>query len=378
MRRLMRDSALWRAFVAVAAAGLVLAGCGGGGGGGEPAAPTTVTILDSFGQPVGSDAGIGDGDSGADGTAGEGKPIVGGVVVITDSAGRTASATTDNRGYYRVKVTGFSAPFVAKVTAPGGAVYHSLNVKPVVRNGFVTVNLTGLTDKVASDVARAAGRSGAAELTPAMVGANGAAITASVDALRTQLASVISAAGIAPASFDPLAAPFRADHTGYDYVLDNVVVVRGADGATTVAVSPSFQPPGGTPGLTGTWELRIEEAGESFVAGQFPASAVPTQETIGQFSNAFFQGITSFDNADGKTVTVSGNTATITGPNTNYTVHLDQMTVTNFQGCGACGVGSQVAITVNTVFTESGLWEGQQSPAQTFNETFNLRYVRVN
>ena len=72
----LHRSSSFRAWLAAAFAALMLLGCGGGGGGGDGGA--TVAILDSFGQVVSDgDGGIGAGDSGADGTAGEGKPIVG-------------------------------------------------------------------------------------------------------------------------------------------------------------------------------------------------------------------------------------------------------------------------------------------------------------
>ena len=84
---------------------------------------------------------------------------------VTDSTGKTVSATTDAQGYYRVKVTTFSPPFVAKVIKSDGKVLHSLSVRALKVNGFITLNLSGLTDKVASDVAVKAGKKGAADLT---------------------------------------------------------------------------------------------------------------------------------------------------------------------------------------------------------------------
>lgn len=373
-----------RAWAAALAMAWVMAGCGGGGDGGTATpTPTPVVIVDSFGQPVAAgDGGIGDGDSGADGTAGEGKPIVGGTVVVTDANGKTVSATTNAQGYYRVKVSGFAAPFVAKVTAPGGKVYHSLNVKPIVVNGFVTVNISGLTDKVASDVAKAGGKASASELTPQIVAANPSAISASIAALRTQLSAVITASGIDVNSFDPIGVPFRADHTGYDKVLDNVVVTVAADGSTQVAVSPTFTgttPPPANPALAGTWELRMDEGGSSFTVGQFPAAAVPPAEIVTAFSaDTFMQQIWAYDVAKGFTLSGGGSTWKLTGAGTDYTIVVNSFSVSGYQSCGACGVGTQVSFTVNSSFTESGLWEGVQHPSTTFNEAFTFRYVRIN
>src|SRR5512140_2979957 len=240
---------------------LVLAGCGGGGGGGDTAVvpPPAVHILDSFGNEVvaGGADGVGPGDSGGDGTAGDGVPIVGGVVTLTDINGKSVSATTDAQGYYRVKLTGFAPPFAVSVKRPDGIVRHSLSVKAPQTNGFINMNISGLTDKVASDVARAAGKNGAADLTPQIVASNAGVISQSVSSLRSSLSTVITAAGVDPNIFDPLGTPFRPDGKGIDFVLDNTVVVIAADGSTQVSVSPNFTPP-----LTGTWRMFMTVEGQ--------------------------------------------------------------------------------------------------------------------
>ena len=232
----------WKTWLTAAGAALALMGCGGGGdGGGGAGTPDSVVIVDSFGQVVaaGGSDGVGGGDSGADGTAGEGAAIAGGRVQVMDINGKTATATTDAQGYYRVKVTGFASPFVVTVTKVDGKVLRSLSIAPLKVNGFVTVNITGLTDKVASDVAVAGGKKGAADLTPQIVAANASAINVSISNLRTQLSSVITAAGLAVATFDPIGVAFRPDRKGYDFVLDNVKVVVAADGSTQVTVTPT-------------------------------------------------------------------------------------------------------------------------------------------
>jgi hypothetical protein len=364
----------WKLWVGAALCALVLAGCGGGGDGGSTPAPT-VSILDSFGQQVGSDAGIGDGDSGADGTAGEGKAIVGGVVQVTDATGKTASATTDAQGYYRVKVTGFKEPFVAKVTAPGGKVYHSLNIKPVKVNGFITINLSGLTDKIASDVARAGGQQGASQLTPQIVAGHSADITNSLNSLRSQLAAVISAAGLDPASYDPLSAPFRPNHTGYDFVLDNTVVVVAADGSTQVSVSPNFNP-GGSTGLQGTWHLTVEVGSQSVDAANVQGSSIPSAEKLAQatVASAGQVFVTAYS---GYTVSVNGNQVHVTGSNTDLTIVINSFSFSNYQGCGTCGVGTQVSYIMNMNFTQSGTLNGQTVPSTTSSAVTTFRYQRV-
>lgn len=386
--RVLHQPRAFGAWLGAFALALALAGCGGGGGGGDapPAAggtggTPTVTIVDSFGQVVaaGGADGVGSGDSGADGTAGDGAGIVGGTVVITDTTGKSVSGITDAQGYYRVKVTGFTPPLVAKVSKPDGSSFHSLNVRQLKVNGFVTLNITGLTDKVASDVARAAGRSRASELTPQLVAANPDAITQSINNLKTTIAPVITAAGIDAATFDPLAAPFRPNRTGYDFVLDNVRVTVAADGSTQVAVSPTFNAAGA---LSGNWQQTTVVEGQSIVGGIVPGNAVPTELILTQSTAATAANYLAPTNvtANGSTYTVSsnGNTTTITGPGTNFTLTVNSYSFSNFQGCGACGVNSTVSVTMNANYTAGGTLDGQSIPTTTASFSAALSWKRVN
>jgi hypothetical protein len=368
-----------KVWLAALAATVALLGCGGGGGDGYVAAPgattsVTPTILDSFGQIVaaGGGDGVGVGDSGADGTAGDGAAIVGGAVVLTDTNGKTVSGVTDVQGYYRVKVTGFAPPFVAKVTKADGKVYRSINVKTLKVNGFVTLNITGLTDKVASDVARAGGKSGSADLTPQIVAAYPDAINQSINGLRLALAPVISAGGIDVNGFDPLAVPFRPNHTGYDFVLDNTKVTIAADGSTQVTVAPTF-------GLSGNWQQTIVINGQTFAGGIVPGSSVPTANNLTQSAATQILAPTKFA-AGGTTYTISasGNTTTITGPNTNFTVTINNYSFTNYMDCGACGINSSVSVTLDANFTAGGTLDGQSIPTLTTSYSAMLTWKRVN
>lgn len=191
-----------------------------------------VHILDSFG----GDGGGADGGSNGDGTAGDGAPIVGGQVKIVDINGKTATATTDSRGYFRVKLNGFLPPMVISVTRPDGKVRRSISLLTPKPNQYIFMAVTGLTDKIASDVAVAAGGSGAAALTPQMVAANPGAVTAAINAIRNDptLRDLINSTGLNAATFDPLGMPFRANGTGYDLVLDSIVVTTDPSGVTVV------------------------------------------------------------------------------------------------------------------------------------------------
>jgi len=189
-------------------------------------------IQDSFG----GDGGAADGSANGDGTAGDGAPIAGGLIKVVDMNGKSVSATTNSIGYFRVKLTGFTPPLVISVTRPDGKVRRSVSTLPLKINGYVFLAVTGLTDKIASDVANAAGFPGAASLTPPMVQQNPNALAAAINSIRNDgyLHELIVNAGLNPSTFDPLAMPFRANGTGYDQVLDNIVVSTDANGATVI------------------------------------------------------------------------------------------------------------------------------------------------
>lgn len=224
-------------------------------------------MVDSFGQAV-PEAAFGAGDGGAtggDGTAGEGAALANAPVTVVDNAGRSVTGRTDAQGYFRVRIDGFTPPFVASVVKPDGQRLYSPSVAPVKVRGFVTINITGLTDKLASDVALAAGRRGANDITPAIVAANAAALQLAKADLNAALAAQMAAAGL-PGGFDPVTLPFRPNLTGYDKVLESVTVKRDATGATVIV--PKFSVGGSVSGLNGRSGLALSNAGETLsIAG---------------------------------------------------------------------------------------------------------------
>jgi hypothetical protein len=380
---------------------ILLASCGGGGGGTStttpaPSSTPSSPFLDSFGVDV-SSAGFGEGDAGADGSAGDGAPIVGGTVNLTDVNGKTANATTNSNGYYRIKVTGFTPPFVLYVNEPGGKTRYSLNVKPLKTKGFVTVNLSGLTDKVASDVAIAGGKTGAVQLTPQIVSANSGVIATSVQNLKTQLAGVITSSGLDPTTFDPLSVPFVPNHTGYDYVLDNTVITRSGSGATSVVVSPTYVPqstPSSVTTLAGNWQQQLH-----FVSWSLP-SALPSDPASTSVAGANVPSSVAFTNnwvasvapqtsiSDGVTYTTTFSTTAAnafrattigTGNGTNVTQVLDYI-FTNFAGCAACGVGSKVTYTMTlTLNALTGTFNGVNlSPSPATTAVVTNTFTRLN
>ncbi len=182
----------------------VLSGCGGGGG-------DLPLMVDSLGRQV-PEADFGGGEpgaAGADGTAVDGGPIINGEVSLADNAGNTRTASTDGSGYYRVDIKGLTPPFVLKVNRSGGAHWFSASASAVKTRGFVTINLTGLTDKVLSYVADAAsiGGGAAGAVTPAVLAANPSALAAAKSKLTAGLAVPLINASLDPAAYDPVTTP---------------------------------------------------------------------------------------------------------------------------------------------------------------------------
>lgn len=216
---------------------IALAGCGGGGG---TATATSIagslgavdsSTLTSFGVDAGgNDGGIGSGDSGADGSAGEGGPINNGTVIITDASStpKTLRVKTNATGYYIAKVTGFTAPLVVKIVSQSGKIYYSLREDAIAPGTIATVNITPLTDKVASLVA---GTASLSTLTPADITA--AKVASAKATVLATFSGALSAAGVTnTTAFDPIKTPFKPDGTGYDKVLDQVRHETNASGGT--------------------------------------------------------------------------------------------------------------------------------------------------
>ena len=217
----------------------LLVACGGGGGGaGTPATPPIAgslgpvdpTTVAGYGLDGSNSGGFGAADTGADGTAGEGGPINNGTVIITDasSPAKTIRVKTDATGYYFAKITGFTAPLLVKVVSQNGKVYNSVREDAVASGAVATINITALTDKVASLIAGTASLStlAPADITAAKVAA------AKADVLATFLAALTAAGVPNAAAFDPIKTPFKADGTGYDKVLDQVRHETNAAGGT--------------------------------------------------------------------------------------------------------------------------------------------------
>jgi hypothetical protein len=174
------------------------------------------------------------GARGADGGAGDGAPIANAEVTIVDANGTQVTTTTDASGVYHVRIDSMVPPFVAKVKKPNGLYWYSPSTDVPVTRGFININLTGLTDQIASDVAIAAGGSCSADLSPTMLANNASALSAAKSKLLIILTTSLTAAGVNVSVFDPVTTPLVTNSTGYDAVLDQLTVTNSTSTPTNI------------------------------------------------------------------------------------------------------------------------------------------------
>ncbi len=181
---------------------------------------------------IDSGAGSGDGvgDGGADGSAGDGAPIANTTLTFTDVNNRVVTTTTDANGYYRISLRGLKAPLVASVMR-NGKPWKSMLVEDIVRapanRKFYTINLTGLTDVVASKISNAEGLSNIDALTSRGVSNQKAQVPVIISAINSSIASQIAAVGLNPNGFNPLTTPYQAVLTdSTDKLLESLVFLR--------------------------------------------------------------------------------------------------------------------------------------------------------
>lgn len=168
------------------------------------------------------------------GTVASGSPVPNAVVTAVDVNGKTVTTQAGVSGAYTLDVTGLAQPVALVATDPGGQVgpFVSVLASTPAAGQSATANVTTLTTAVSAlltpggnplELAIPANLS--AEVTPAKV-------QSATQVLDTYLTHFLSAAGVSnPAAFDPIGAPFSANHAGADAVIDMFRIV--AQGSAT-------------------------------------------------------------------------------------------------------------------------------------------------
>jgi hypothetical protein len=206
------------------------------------------------------------------------------------------------------------APFVAKGTRSDGRSWRSKSLAPMQTIGFTTLNLNGLTNKVASNVVAAMNRAGDAfNVTPNRLATNPNLSQVSKDKLNSGLSSRLTYWALSPASFNPvgelyqLAAPqpynkllARVDATKNIVACNTVVVANNAggtqryvDGQLMVA---GFKSSGGvaadsvgTMFVVDTGNVFVADAGNHGVCKITPASVDTTLMGDGPVGQIFYR-----------------------------------------------------------------------------------------
>lgn len=188
--------------LALAVCGAVfVSACGGGGGDSSTSTSTQTTSPTSLTLVTG--------------TAAAGSPIIG-KVAVKDSTGaqRTVDIATD--GSYSVDVAGMSAPFLFRATGTVGGrdvAYVSAST------GAGTVNITPFTDLIVANIVGMATETYFASTNPSANTITAAELSARTQELATRIRPALDALGVAR-TFDLLHTAFKADHSGFDAVMD--------------------------------------------------------------------------------------------------------------------------------------------------------------
>lgn len=183
----------------------LLAGCGGGGAAGGATASLS-------------------------GVAAYGAPMAGATIVITDSTGKTVTATAAADGGYTADVSGFNAPllitaagdygnsvkkYVALLDAmPASGAAAIANVTPLTNALAAMVSSDGVSpDEFAKDIGK-------------LRNLDGARLASALGNLQAAMADVLADAGL-PATFDPTRTAFHAERgNAADTLLDTVRVTQ--------------------------------------------------------------------------------------------------------------------------------------------------------
>lgn len=147
------------------------------------------------------------------GTAAEGAPLAGASVSLRDARGQYAAASTDAGGQFEIPVVGMTAPFLLKVTTPEGKVFFGSAAE------VGTANLDPYTDLLVRDWYAAHGMDADAAFAGQGTLPSVADMALLDKTLSAMLEDAFAGTGV-PARFSLLGAPFTADHTGFDQLLD--------------------------------------------------------------------------------------------------------------------------------------------------------------
>ncbi|WP_124545350.1 hypothetical protein [Burkholderia cepacia] len=174
----------------------------------------------------GSDSGASSGSQNAavSGTVAGGNPVANATISATDVNGKTATTQAGSNGAYTLNVAGLSQPIALVATDPSGQVsplvtaLAQLPASGQTAVASVTTLTTALVALLTPDGNPMDFVTSGAPVTLANT-VTAASVSNATSTLDTYLANLLGAVGL-PATYDPVATAFTADHTGADALID--------------------------------------------------------------------------------------------------------------------------------------------------------------
>jgi hypothetical protein len=251
-----------RLALAIASAGLLtIYGCGGGGGSSASSA-TPVTVS---------------------GVAATGAAFTNAIITVTDKTGATvgtSSTPVGADGVYSITLTaGALAPFVltASRTSADGAVESLVSVIPSTSGASATVNITPVTNLIASRLASSGDPLKlAAELAAGTSSVSDTTVASKVQEVQAILDPILTATQTA--STNPLTGSFAVDGAGYDRLLDSikVTVIPASSTTANIEVAIKQQLADGTAPTAIQFTNQTAAASIPAIATVDPTTLVPT------------------------------------------------------------------------------------------------------
>jgi PASTA domain len=243
----------------------------------SPGAGTSVVVGSAVGLVVSSGVTF-------SGVAASGYPIANNPGYALDAAtGTQIPFLTEANGSFSVNVFGYAGPFLLHVLGvTAGAAPVNLYSLAAASSGGTTINVTPLSDVVLAYAAGVTTQNlesactGTQSACPALLNGILAKLSAANGSVVKAIpASVLTAFGITPSTFNAITTQFEATHTGVDGLLDALSVVPpvttgGSYTISLLSATPALLatvPTSGTPGTEGG----------APVAGAAPASASVAQ-----------------------------------------------------------------------------------------------------
>lgn len=127
--------------------------------------------------------------------------------------------------------------------------------------------------------------------------------------------------------------------------------------------------------LLGTWQVTLTSSGIATAPVTVEAAAVPTSDdALDANEVAQLLARTRFQSY---TTGINGSTLRVTDADTDYTMVINSFSVSQFEGCDNCGVGSAISFLLTVNFSESGTFDGVLVPPRTATIELQVRYRRV-